>query len=212
MANFIYDTLTDTADTDLHAHVGETGASWTYIGNYSGGNSVITAADRARSTNSQYDTEVYASGTPATAEYDVSVDFYCASLAGHLYIVAWAANASNWISDYPEQPFWRLQRDGVWTVHAPPGLARKTGDDIPQVSALRSNDVRAEFSPDVQAAQRSSGYCLSIRHNSASTARASVRKLIQTSAFGRGFLLALIPAGRRSTRLVLCPGWPPAAA
>src|SRR4051794_32502351 len=24
-------------------------------------------------------------------------------------------------SDHPEQPFWRLQRDGVWTVHAPAG-------------------------------------------------------------------------------------------
>src|SRR4051812_47886899 len=54
-------------------------------------------------------------------------------------------------SDHPEQPFWRLQRDGVWTVHAPPGLPLKTGDDIPRVGALRSPEVRAEFSPDVQA-------------------------------------------------------------
>src|SRR3954452_5929574 len=55
-------------------------------------------------------------------------------------------------SDHPEQPFWRLQRDGVWTVHAPAGLALKTGDDIPRIGELRSHDVRAEFSPDVQAA------------------------------------------------------------
>jgi putative restriction endonuclease len=55
-------------------------------------------------------------------------------------------------SDHPEQPWWRLQRDGVWTVHAPAGLALKTGDDIPRVTALRSHDVRAKFSPDVQAA------------------------------------------------------------
>src|SRR3954447_19858121 len=55
-------------------------------------------------------------------------------------------------SDHPEQPFRRLQRDGVWTVHAPPGLALKAGDDIPRVTALRSQDVRAGFSPDVQAA------------------------------------------------------------
>src|SRR4051812_14056140 len=55
-------------------------------------------------------------------------------------------------SDHPEQPFWRLRRDGVWTVHAPAGLALKTGDDIPRVAALRSHDVRAEFSPDVRAA------------------------------------------------------------
>jgi putative restriction endonuclease len=55
-------------------------------------------------------------------------------------------------SDHPEQPFWRLQRDGVWTVRAPADLPRKTGDDIPRVTALRSHAVRAGFSADVQAA------------------------------------------------------------
>jgi putative restriction endonuclease len=55
-------------------------------------------------------------------------------------------------SDHPEQPFWRLQRDGVWTVHAPADLPLKTGDDIPRVTALRSHDVRGGFSPDVRAA------------------------------------------------------------
>src|SRR4051794_39561242 len=55
-------------------------------------------------------------------------------------------------SDHPEQPFWRLQRDGVWTVHAPAGLETKKGADIPRVTELRSHDVRAEFSPEVQAA------------------------------------------------------------
>src|ERR1700756_2087553 len=46
-------------------------------------------------------------------------------------------------SDHPEQPFWRLQRDGIWTVRAPSGLPRKTGDSIPRVTALRSPEVRA---------------------------------------------------------------------
>src|SRR3954454_12144472 len=55
-------------------------------------------------------------------------------------------------SDHPEQPFWRLQRDGVWTVHAPAGLETKKGADIPRGNELRSNDVRGEFSPDVEAA------------------------------------------------------------
>ena len=36
-------------------------------------------------------------------------------------------------SDHPEQPFWRLQNDGLWVVHAPPGLPLKTNDDIPRV-------------------------------------------------------------------------------
>ena len=34
-------------------------------------------------------------------------------------------------SDHPEQPFWRLQRDGVWIVHAPSGLETKKGAEIP---------------------------------------------------------------------------------
>jgi putative restriction endonuclease len=55
-------------------------------------------------------------------------------------------------SDHPEQLYWRLQRDGVWTLHAPAGPALRTGDDIPRVTALRAHDVRAEFSGDVQSA------------------------------------------------------------
>src|SRR5437763_14533262 len=55
-------------------------------------------------------------------------------------------------SDHPEQPFWRLQRDGVWTVNAPANLPLKTGDDIPRVGALRSEVVRAGFPAEVQEA------------------------------------------------------------
>jgi len=55
-------------------------------------------------------------------------------------------------SDHPEQPFWRLQRNHVWTVHAPEGMPLKTGQDIPTVEALRLPAVRAEFSPEVQEA------------------------------------------------------------
>jgi len=40
-------------------------------------------------------------------------------------------------SDHPEQPFWRLQKDGVWEVQNPAGLAMKKGDDIPTVGANR---------------------------------------------------------------------------
>src|SRR3954465_5458740 len=54
-------------------------------------------------------------------------------------------------SNHPEQPFWRLQRDGVWTVRAPADMPMKSGDDIPRVTAMRSHDVRAGFAADVQA-------------------------------------------------------------
>jgi putative restriction endonuclease len=53
-------------------------------------------------------------------------------------------------SDHPEQPFWRLQRDGVWEVRAPSGLPLKTGDTIPRVGALRSPEVQAGFTGDVR--------------------------------------------------------------
>jgi putative restriction endonuclease len=55
-------------------------------------------------------------------------------------------------SDHPEQPFWRLQNDGVWRVRAPSDLPLKTGDTIPRVGALRSPEVRAGFTEDVRAA------------------------------------------------------------
>jgi putative restriction endonuclease len=55
-------------------------------------------------------------------------------------------------SDHPEQPFWRLQNDGVWAVSTPTPLPLKTGDTVPRVAALRSPDVRAGFTPDVRAA------------------------------------------------------------
>lgn len=55
-------------------------------------------------------------------------------------------------SDHPEQPFWRLQRDGDWVVAAPEGLPLKAGDTIPRVGALRRPEVRAGFAPAVQAA------------------------------------------------------------
>src|SRR4051812_5694423 len=55
-------------------------------------------------------------------------------------------------SDHPEQPFWRLQRDGVWDVRAPSGLPLKTGDTIPRVGALRSPEVRDGFSDEVREA------------------------------------------------------------
>jgi putative restriction endonuclease len=55
-------------------------------------------------------------------------------------------------SDHPEQPFWRLQNDGIWTVQAPGNLPKKSGSDFPTLAALRANNPRASFSAEVQAA------------------------------------------------------------
>lgn len=53
-------------------------------------------------------------------------------------------------SDHPEQPFWRLQRNRVWTVHAPAEMPLKTGDTIPTIDALRAPTVTAGFSSEVR--------------------------------------------------------------
>jgi putative restriction endonuclease len=50
-------------------------------------------------------------------------------------------------SDHPEQPFWRLQNDGVWVVQSPVSLPLKTGDTIPRVGALRSATSCSPRSP-----------------------------------------------------------------
>jgi hypothetical protein len=70
-AQFVSDSFTGTEATDLSSHTGETGATWTKYSAYSG-NISISNANRIRSyDNSLY----YASGSPASAEYDVQADF-----------------------------------------------------------------------------------------------------------------------------------------
>jgi putative restriction endonuclease len=50
-------------------------------------------------------------------------------------------------SYHPEYPFWRLQNDGVWEVHAPPGLEPRAGNTDPKRSELLAHPVTAGF-PD----------------------------------------------------------------
>lgn len=55
---------------------------------------------------------------------------------------------------HPEYPFWRMQNDGVWTVHWPPELVPQQDDSDPLKSELLAHNVRAGFSEDVKAAFR----------------------------------------------------------
>jgi putative restriction endonuclease len=64
-------------------------------------------------------------------------------------------------SDHPEEPFWRLKNDDVWTVHAPEGLIMKAGHPVPRITELRSHNVKAGFSGDVQTALRNDENLLS---------------------------------------------------
>ena len=58
-------------------------------------------------------------------------------------------------SYHPEYPFWRLQNDGVWAVHATGALKARQGNTDPPKSELLAHDARGGFSADVQAALRS---------------------------------------------------------
>jgi hypothetical protein len=71
MATFVSDTFTDTAGTNLTAHTGETGATWTEHASWTGGNLLISDANRARESAGAV-VLAYASGSPATAEYDIT--------------------------------------------------------------------------------------------------------------------------------------------
>jgi putative restriction endonuclease len=57
-------------------------------------------------------------------------------------------------SYHPEYPFWRLQNDGVWTVHAPADLTLRRGHSDPVKSELLAHNVAAGFAPEVQDALR----------------------------------------------------------
>jgi putative restriction endonuclease len=53
---------------------------------------------------------------------------------------------------HPEYPFWRMQNDGVWTVHSPVPLTSRQSNTDPLKSELLTHNVRAGFSADVKAA------------------------------------------------------------
>jgi hypothetical protein len=69
--DFVVDSFTGTAGTLLSARTGETGATWTRHDPYGSGTAVLTPAGRVRSSGKSGLAAYYASGTPATSEYDV---------------------------------------------------------------------------------------------------------------------------------------------
>src|SRR5687767_8595963 len=75
MAQFGSDAFTDTAGVGLAAHTPTGGGTWTEHASDNAGNIVISDANRARSSSGNT-TLFYHSGTPATAEYDVSSDIH----------------------------------------------------------------------------------------------------------------------------------------
>lgn len=86
MPTFTADTFTDAAATLLENHAGATGATWTKNAAFPTGSAAVTAAGRLRgnATNAVY----YASGVPASADYDVEADVFVASNAAAAGLVA----------------------------------------------------------------------------------------------------------------------------
>ena len=71
-APFVNDTFTDADTTTLTAHTGETGATWA-------ANGASATAQMVVATNRVYNSvsgTLYASGTPADADYSVEADYY----------------------------------------------------------------------------------------------------------------------------------------
>ena len=58
-------------------------------------------------------------------------------------------------SFHPEYPFWRLQNDGVWEVHATKPLTARQSNTDAKKSELLSKNAIGSFTPEVQAALRS---------------------------------------------------------
>lgn len=79
---FVTDSMTGSAGTTLQSHTGEVGATWTlHTGLSVGTQAVLSDVNRVRHDLTG-ETDYYASGVPAAAEYDVSADFVVKSLAG----------------------------------------------------------------------------------------------------------------------------------
>ena len=75
ITGFVVDTFTDTDGTLLDAHVGEMGATWTKHPSYATGEMVINDVNGARpNTDAPAYAAYFASGVPASADYDVFAD------------------------------------------------------------------------------------------------------------------------------------------
>lgn len=80
---FVSDTFTDADGTNTVSHTGETGATWTEHPSSSNVNSQAIINNRMRHQGGTI--AFYASGVPATAEYDVEVDVVVFTTFGVVY-------------------------------------------------------------------------------------------------------------------------------
>lgn len=85
MTVYVHDSFTDTTGTLLESHTGETGATWAKNAAWTSGSADIQANRCALNTGLAI---YYASGVPATNDYDVGFDVYVASASAQGGVVA----------------------------------------------------------------------------------------------------------------------------
>lgn len=92
--SFVSDTFTGTDSTNLTAHTGETGATWTKGNSYVGTWMITTNRARLGGSTNQYIVDV-PSGAPATADYDVQAVFhFFSAISNHVGMFGRFQNAS----------------------------------------------------------------------------------------------------------------------
>lgn len=106
---FVSDTFTDANGTTLEAHTGETGATWAKHATETPATAVI-ASNRAR-PNGATAGFYYASGSPASAEYDVQSDLFVLTTAGNSGVAGRIDTASR--TGY----LWRSLSGGDWQLY-----------------------------------------------------------------------------------------------
>ncbi len=118
MPTFLSDSMTDTEDTLLSAHTGETGATWTRHPVQA--MTAEVAANRVRSSSTTASRCIYyASGAPANADYDVEAVVYIASTASEVGVAGrmdTAAETYYYFAARPNPGDYRLAKSVSGTV------------------------------------------------------------------------------------------------
>lgn len=83
-AQFLSDTFTGSSGTELSLHTGETGATWTQVFGVGFNGLVLSDTNRVRSDDAATHLAYYASGVPASADYDVSGVIHQFSITGYM--------------------------------------------------------------------------------------------------------------------------------
>lgn len=145
-ATVVTDTMTGTNGTDLNAHTGELGATWTRATGFA--KAMVLANGRVRMSGTNGDAIYYASGVGGTAEYDLDFDINVQSVPAatdyhyvHFYMRIDTAGINGYrmyYDPYSSSGTWEMQyyTAGSWTP---------TGVDAVSVMSA-GNTYHAKFS------------------------------------------------------------------